>query len=545
MSEPLYGNPKRPYGFELITDVLVEQNVECIFSLAGNSTVSLLKTIEDKGIEVVGCRTEQGAVLAATGYAVSSGRVGVAILTAGYSNVAHLGMLNAARGHVPVVVIAGCNATTVDELRSQQEYDQKPMAKSADVKAAYHVARGERIPQMLSWAFNAATSGIPGVAFIDIAQDVIKGQIDAASLSDYPVCNMNAKTYGDPGQIRKAIDLLTIAKKPAIYVGRLGEAPDISDELKELVNMTGIPVDTLHGVLGSHPLNLPNCAGQADVILMVGKANAGYKTEPGPCQYTGKIISVYPDTVNFGHSYPIEIGIAGDVKLVMKQIVKAAKGIKFPDYSPWVKQLTDAREGMKTMLDRLAQKHMNDNPIHPAVAAKKSCDFILRHDIYGKSVVVIDGADSMVFYLTYASSYGIVPQYPGQIVSMITIENATAVGLGLAMAVGAATAHPDKLLYIPVVGDGSLGYNLAEIETLARLNVPAVIVVWNNNSWGMVWQDMRRIYGRNVRSGCFFSDEVHYEKVGEGLGGINGGFIKQSGDLSLALDKAYEMAMRE
>jgi acetolactate synthase-1/2/3 large subunit len=539
--ERIYGNPQKPYGFELVADTLVREGVEYVFSLTGNSIVSLCAALGQKGIKVISCRTEQGCVLAATGYAMNSGKVGVALCSGGFFSIAHFGLLTASWGHVPVVMIAGANETHADDLRGPQELDQKPLAKSAQVKGAYHVIKGERIPQMLSWAFNVARSGVPGAAFIDIAQNVIKSQVDANDVSKFTPCTINAKTVGDPKRVKEAVRLLATAQAPVITVGRLGAAADISDELKQFVELTGIPVDNCMGTLGTHPLNVYLPADNADVVLMLGKQSIG----PGSPYPTAKIISVYPETQDFGHAYPVEMGIAGDLKLVTRQLLEEAETVTFPDYSAWVAQLHAKREAVKSMLTASAEKYRDSKPIHPAVVTKETVEFMIEHEIQKKAVLATDGGDCVTWYMGMSGAYGIGQEYPGQMMAFFTLEYATAVGLGLPMAIGAACARPGTLLFMPNIGDGCLGYHLTELETLARCKVPAVIVVNNNSCWGMVYNDQRRIYGRTEKSGAFLSQDVHYEKAAEGLGCVAGDYVTESKDIRPALEKAYEVALRE
>jgi acetolactate synthase-1/2/3 large subunit len=539
--EQLYGNPKKPYGFELIADTLEKQNVDCVFSLTGNSIVSLCATLGQRGIKVVTCRTEQGCVLAAAGYAISSGKTGVAICSGGFFSIAHFGLLTASWGHIPIVLIAGANETHAGDLRGPQELDQKPIADSAHVKAAYHVIKGERIPQVLSWAFNLAQAGVQGAVFVDIAQDIIKSRVDAKDISKFIPCAINAKTAGDPQIIKKAIELLATAQKPAITIGRVGAAAGIGEELKQFVEYTGIPVDNCMGALGAHPLNVYIPADDADIVLTLGKQNIGLNN-PYP---KGKIISVYPETQDFGYAYPVEIGIAGDVKMVLQQLLQEAKNVKFPDYSDWIAQCNAKREGYKAMFSMLVDKYKDSKPIHPAVVTKETVDFMIEHEIGKDAILSVDGGDCLSWYLMFSSAYGVGQEYPGQLLTIMTIDYATAIGLGLPMALGAACAKPDSLLFMPNLGDGCIGYHLAELETMARLNVPAVIIVNNNSCWGMVYNDQRRIYGRTEQTGAFLLQDVHYEKVAEGLGCIAGDFVTESKDIRPAIKKAYEIALRE
>jgi acetolactate synthase-1/2/3 large subunit len=546
--ELLYGDLENPYGFELVADALAKEGVETVFTLSGNSLVSLLTEINSRGIKVVGCRSEEGAVLAAAGFAVQSGKVGVALLTGGYVGIAQYGMMQATFGEIPVVIIAGATRSDVDGMRGMQDLDQISIARSAYAKAAYHVAKVERIPQAISWAFTQARSNVPGAAYVEICQDVIKMRAVAAEMEMYVTSSHVVKTLADPAVVKKAADLLKSAKKPAIYVGRMGDASDIHDELKALVDMTGIPVEMCRGNLGPHPLNIGmnGVAADADVVLAVGKANTGVKKDGTGDMHTGKTISIFPDTSDFGRSWPIEIGLPGDVKLVLGQLIEAIKGFEFPDYSSWVRQLFERREQQNAVVEAAAKKHAKDKPINPVYYAQTAIGFMLEKGVNKDAIIGMDGGDCLIFSTAAWMVKGMILAYPGQLLSWFNfIECASAMGLVLPLSLGAAIASPNKTLLIPCMGDGALGYGIAELETLARESISAVIVLSNNGAWGTVYQDQRRIYGRDEKSGSFFVNGLHMEKVCEGFGGLPGYYVENPEDITPALEKAYESATRE
>jgi acetolactate synthase-1/2/3 large subunit len=541
----LYWDGKRPWGHELVANTLVEHGVECVFSLTGGHIAPMLTAIGERGIKVVGTRTEAAAVLAATGYAITSGKVGVACITAGMLGFAHAAMLTATWGQAPVVVISGASESYADGMRSLQEVDQIPIAHSAQVKEAFHCTRWERIPQMVTWAFKAAQSGVPGCAFVDIPVDILSSQGDPALFSRFSTCVVESKPAGDPKLIRAAVKTLAAARKPLINIGRLGAASGAGEEVKKFVELTGIPIDTCMGTLGSHPLNISflMCF-DADVVLTLGKASQGIEGALNANMYTGKIIAVYPEAADMGRCYQIDMGIVGDVKLVLQQMIEEAKKVKFPDFSEWVKELRALQEGSKAMFMEIAEN--NNKPIHPARLTRDTIDWMFDNNLYKDSVMAVDGGDCIYWWVVFSSAYGIPAEYPGQVVGLPALQMTLgAVGMGLGMVIGAACARPDKFVCIPTMGDGAFGYHLSELETLARLRVPTVIVVHNNNSWSMVYSDQRRIWGRDQKTGSFFSESTHYEKAAEALGCAPGEFVTEPDQIRPALDRAYKTALRE
>ncbi len=546
--EKTYWNPEKPWGHELIVNTLIEQGVEVIFCLTGGHIAPTLKAAEDKGIKVISNRTEEGAVMAAIGYAINSGKVGVAFLTAGMTGFAHPAILTATMGQVPVVVINGASESYADGTRHLQEFDTKAVAQNAQVKEAFHCTKWDRIPQMLTWAFKAATGPVPGCAYIDFPVDLLCSQGDPATLTKWATSVCHARSQGDPTLVKEAVQMLLNAKQPVISVGRLAIYAGAEAEIKEFVELTGIPVETCGGTLGTHPLNIGfQICNDADVALLLGKLSAGL---PGSLTsntfVNAKLISVYPDPVDIGRCYPVDLGIAGDVKLVLRQMIEEVKKYKFPDYSEWVSTLMSMREGTQYQFDSIAEESVTHFPIHPAVVTKTAVDWITENKLNKDAIMAIDGADCIYWWFMFSGAHGLSMEFPHQVnYSGMLPLSLGQIGTGLAMAVGASVARPGKILIMPTLGDGSIGYHLAEFETLARLNIPAVIIVHNNNAFGMVYADQRRIWGKSAGSGSFFSPDVHYEKVAEDLGCAKGEFVTKVEEIKPALDRALERAKKE
>jgi acetolactate synthase-1/2/3 large subunit len=547
-NEPLYWNPKKPWGHELVVNTLLEQGVEYIFTLTGGHIAPLLTAAEQKGIKVVSCHTEEAAVLAAIGYAVQSNKVGVACLTAGMTGYAHPAILNANWGQVPVVILNGAAESYAEGTRTLQEYDTKAVARSAEVKEAFRCTVWERIPQMTTWAFKAATGLIPGVGYIEYPIDLLCSTGDPEKIKKWTTTVSKSRAQGDPELIKQAVQILLTGEHPAINVGRLANYAGAGPEIREFVKLTGIPVDGCNGTVGTNPLNnLGPTNGMVDVGLVLGKLQTGieggllFNPFPG-----AKLVSVYPEPTDIGRVYPVELGIVGDVKLVMRQMIEEAKKYKFPDYTDWVDLLKGSGEGTRYMFDTIADEAVTRMPMHPATAAKTVVDWVIENKINKEAIFAPDGANNMYWYFMFATYHGITNEYPHQ--TVMTGGNAHSlgnIGASLACAVGAACAHPDKFLMIPSVGDGTFYYHAVELETLARLNVPAVVVVHNNNAFSMVYDDQRRVWGKKARAGSFFQEKLHYEWVGEGLGCAKGEFVEKPDDIVPALDRAYARAKKE
>ncbi len=546
-NERPYWNSENPWGHELVANCLADENVEVIFTVTGGNIAPILKSISDKGIKVLSTRTEEAAVLAAAGYSLSSNKTGVAVLTAGMTTHAAAGIVNASFGQVPVVVIAGASETYADGRWLLQEIAQAPFAQASFAKAAFHVTKWARIPEMISWAFREAITGVPGCAFVDIPVDLMASRDSMSKTTRYATGRTNARPAGDLEPIKKAIKALSNAKQPLISIGRLAVASNAEDEVKEFVEMTGIPVDSCFGTLGASAYNigLPICH-DADVVLMLGKQSVGLEGAVNSMQYTGRLISVYPDAGDIGRCYPVDIGIVGDVKLVLQQMIEEAKGVGLPDFSPWLESLKARKKEFKAHFQDVAKKFHVNRPIHPARLTAETVDWMVHNNLQKEALIAVDGADIMAWWSIFGGMNDIMWQFPGQVAGLLGLQHSLgSMGCGLAMAIGAVCAQPDRFLVMPSQGDGALGYHIAELETLARLGVPGVIIVSNNSCWGMVYADQRRIWGKDNAPGAFLAKDLHYEKAAEALGCAEGEFVDDPGEIRPALDRAYERAKTE
>ncbi len=547
--EKIYWDPENPWGHELVANALVEEGVEYIFTVTGGHTIGILNAAADKGIKVVTTRHEAAAVLAAMGYAVASpGKVGVACITAGMTPLAAQGILTATWGQVPVVVIGGACQTYGEGRRVLQEMDGAAFAKHSEAKDSIHCRDWFRIQEYMKWAFRHAQTGIPGCVYIDIPIDILYSRGDPSELAKYPTGRTEARPAGDPQYVKEAVKALAKAERPIIEVGSLARQSQAWDEVKEFVELTGIPVSICQGLLGDNPYNIGmQACPDADVALLLGKESQGMEGSLMALPYTeAKPIVVYPKAEDIGRCYPVDIGIVGDAKLVLRQMIDEAKGVKFPDFSEWVDTLKARREGAKAHLQELEKKFWDNKPIHPVRVTKEVFDWMMAHNLHKDAIMTMDGADTMVWWGRYTGAYGVPLQWPGQMASLGAIQRSLgSVGCGLPMGVGAACAHPDKFFLMPALGDGSLGEYMGELETLARLNVPGVIVCSNNSAWGMVYADQRRIWGRHNAPGAYFQEGLHYEKVAEGLGCAAGEFVEDPDEIRPALERAYERAKAE
>ncbi|MDE0005255.1 MAG: thiamine pyrophosphate-binding protein [Rhodospirillaceae bacterium] len=551
MSNKEYWNPENPWGHELIVNRLLEEGVEYIFALTGGHILAVLNAAHEKGINVVSSRTEDGAVLAATGYALATGKVGVAAFGAGMIPMAINGACNAAMGQVPVVIISGAERSDADDRKMVQGSDVLPFARASYCKSAYHVTKWARIPDMISRAFQDATTGTPGCTFIDIPKDIMVSRGDPAEFETYPFTRTSARSAGDPEDIARAVELLADARRPAVLVDRQAHAADVGDEIKRFVELTGIPVEKDFGTLGESPCNLGAVglfpmAADADVVLVLGRVAQSLKGSATALPYTGKLIYVYTEPEDIGRCNDVEVAVAGNTKLVLQQLISGLEELDLPDHSGWVRELIGRREKAAEQFRGMGEQFRTHAPVHPAFIAGESVQWMVDHNLHKEANRVEDGGDSLIWWWNALSNSGIPQQRPAQAISIGSLAYSFgAVGSGPALAVGMVCARPGEFLLMPSMGDGSIGYHMAELETIGRLGAHGVMIMYNNSCWAMVYSNQRNIWGREATPGSFFAPGVRYDRMAEGLGWAKGEHVAEPGELRPALDRAYERAMEE
>lgn len=551
MSNSDYWDTDNPWGQELIVNRLLEEGVEYIFALTGGHILAVLNSAHEKGIKVVSARSEDGAVLAAVGYALATGKVGVAAFGAGMIPMAVNGACNAAMGQVPVVIISGAERSDSEDRKMVQGSDILPFARAAYCKSAYRVNKWPRIPDMISRAFQDATAGTPGCAFIEIPKDIMVSRGNPADFETYPFTRTRARSAGDPADVARAVELIAGAEKPSLYVDRQAHAANTADEIKRLVELTGMPVEKDTGTLGSHPCNVGTVgqfpmAADSDVVLLLGRMAQSLKGSATALPYTGKIISVYTEPEDIGRCNDVEVAIAGDSKLVLQQIIAGLEGRDLPDHSEWVQELRDRRDHGYAQLQQMAEGFSNHAPVHPAVVACESVRWFVDRNLHVEASRVEDGGDSMIWWWNALGGAGIAQHRPAQAIGLGSLAYSFgAIGSGPAFAVGMVAARPDDFLLIPCMGDGAIGYQTAELETIARLGAHGVMIIYNNDGWGMVYSNQRNIWGRNETPGSFFAPNIRYDIMTQGLGWAEGEYVTVPNDVRPALDRAYERAVNE
>lgn len=518
-------------GGEMVVRILEREGIREIFTLPGDVDL-ILHAAESRGFRVIDTRHEQAAGHMADGWARVTGRPGVAAVTSGpgVTDVV-TAVANAYVDAIPMLVLAARSALAEDETVAQQSLPQVEMMRPI-TKWAYTITRPQRIAEFTAMALRQATTGRPGPVFLDIPDDVMKAQVDEEKVLFPQDYRPKAPPAAQPEAIARAIDLLGQAQRPVILAGGGVWFAQAADELREFAELTQIPVLTNNKSRGcvseDTPLGfgdfVPLAAGRPDVVLVLG-ARLGLFTGgryfsliPADAQ----VIQVDIEGEEIGRNRDVQLGIVGDCREVLRQLLDRARQHPWPQRDAWLEVLGRTRQGRSQAF--AAALASSEPPIHPFRLATEVARF-LPDD----AIIVADGGEAW----DWMNSAAVVKR-PGHWLSHGYLG---CLGVGLSFGMAAKLAHPDKPVLVST-GDGSIGLNLAEFHTAAKHDLPIVVVVFNDKAWGMCkhGQEMSRGKGQTVATELGL---VHYEKAAEGLGAY-GELVEKPADIVPALGRAFK-----
>ncbi|CAL4042765.1 biosynthetic-type acetolactate synthase large subunit [Buchnera aphidicola] len=491
-------------GAEMVIQSLIDQGIKYIFGYPGGAVLDIydaLKTID--GISHILVRHEQGATHMADGYARSTGKVGVVLVTSGPGATNSItGIATAYMDSVPLVVISGQVSSELIGYDAFQECDMVGISRPI-VKHSFLVKKTENIPETFKKAFWIASTGRPGPVVIDLPKDIL------SSTNKKPYIwpkTVNIRSYNpiiktNKAQIKKAVVTLLNAKKPIIYAGGGVISSHSHYELRILAETLNIPVTTSLMALGSfpgtHPQNVhmlgmhgtyeANMAmHHSDVIFAIG-VRFDDRTTNNLKKYCpfATILHLDIDPTSISKTVIAHIPIIGDAKTVLKEILEILKiekeKIKLKNLNSWWNTINKWKKLNNLYYDK------NSLKIKPQLAIQ-----VLWKLTKGQAYITSDVGQHQMFTALYYLFDK--PRH------WINSGGLGTMGFGLPAALGVKLALPKETV-ICITGDGSIQMNIQELSTAMQYKLPILIINLNNHSLGMVkqWQDM--IYsGRHSHS---------------------------------------------
>jgi acetolactate synthase-1/2/3 large subunit len=537
-------------GGDLVVKCLIKEGVTKIFGLVGGELLRIYDAIErwgrEQGIDTVMVRHEQAGGHMADAWARATGELGVCLGTVG-PGVTHLipAVAAANADSIPMLVIgAQIGRMFEDTGILQGGIDQLTLMKPV-TKTQIQVEEPEEIPHAIQKAIKTALSGRRGPVYLEFRETAL---VRAATKEDFQKIlepekyRALSRPNGAQEEIEKAVDILNNAKKPLMIAGGGVIASEASEEIKILSETYMIPTSTtINGIgsigrdkktfLDSYLINnaYRTAALQADVVLSFGCKwdYSIFYGAPPLWNQNQKIIQVDIDPNEIGKNRPIEIGFIGDCKAVIRQLLdKLEKTLPKSKISEWSEWNTYLQELCKNQLDtNLKILNYKKLPMKPERLVYEVFDYIPED-----AQIVLDGGDIVVFSYKFIN---LKPRPPRSTFYPISMGH---LGVGIPYSIGVKMAKPENLV-ICLTGDGSFLFNVQELETAVRLNLPIIVVIANNCAWGMIKSNQKKSVNKRYCDVDF--PPIDYSKIAEGFG-CYGEKIENPDDIKPALKRAIE-----
>ena len=527
-------------GARMLLECLAREGVDCFFGYPGGVTLPLYDCVFDHPVRHVLVRHEENAAFAASGYARSTGRVGVCCATSGpgATNLV-TGLVDAMMDSIPVVAITGQVHSKLIGSDAFQEADTFGISRSC-TKHNFLVKNLTDLPQVVHEAFYIASTGRPGPVLIDLPKDVLQSQGHYAPVSAIHLPGYKVYTEGHTGQIRRAAQLMLEAKRPLIYSGGGIIAAGASAELRELVDLIDAPVVcTLMGLGGfpsSHPnfISMPGMHGSyasnmaltgCDLLIAVGvrfdDRVTGRLSAFAP---RARVIHIDIDPAEIGKNRVPDLPIVGDARRVLARINSVLKEMP-PEAAS---RGSEARAAWWGEIRSWKEQH----PLEPARSESEIKPQHLMAEIdrltAGRAIVATDVGQHQMWAAQFIRFDS--PRL------LLTSGGLGSMGFGLPAAIGAQFAHPDSLV-VAIVGDGGFQMSIPELATIANNRLPLKVIISNNGYLGMVRQWQELFYNNRVCA-VELSTFPNIEMLA-GAYGITGRNVERPSELRPALEAAF------
>ncbi len=526
-------------GAEIILKALADQGVEHIFGYPGGAVLPIYDELfQQEQVKHILVRHEQGAAHAAEGYARSTGKCGVLLVTSGPGATnAVTGLTDALMDSIPLVCITGQVPTHLVGSDAFQECDTVGITRPC-TKHNYLVKDVNELARIMHEAFYVATHGRPGPVVVDIPKDVqfAKGRYIGPA-------NIQHKTYrprvkGDLTLVRQAVELMAHAKRPLLYTGGgvINSGPKAAQLLRELVRLTGYPITSTLMGLGAYPASDPQWLGMLgmhgtyeanlamhDCDVMI---NIGARFDD---RITGRIDQFSPnsrkihvdiDPASVNKTVRVDVPIIGDCGHVLEDMIRVWKnqhpGADKPALKSWWDQIKIWRA--KDCL----RYRPNSDIIMPQYAIERLYALTKAKNVYITTEVGQHQMWAAQFYKF---------EEPNR---WMTSGGLGTMGYGLPASIGVQVAHPDALV-IDIAGDASVLMTMQEMSTAVQYRLPVKIFILNNQYMGMVRQWQQLLHGNRL-SESYMDSLPDFVKLGEAYGCI-GIRCEKPGDLDSAIQE--------
>lgn len=487
-------------GTELFIKALKEEGVDTLFTYPGGFVTDLLDQLyDDDEIELILPRHEQALIHEADGYARSTGRVGVCLVTSGpgATNLV-TGIATANYDSVPLVCFTGQVPTGVIGNDAFQEVDIVGITRSI-TKHSIMVTDRKDLGRIIKEAFYIARTGKPGPVLVDLPADIMKKLGDEKYPDTVSIRSYKPNTAVHAGQIKRAVAMLEKARKPLFLVGGGVTIAHAGEVFTKLAEKTKIPVVTsimgrgciptdhelYIGNIGMHGCYAGNKAiDECDVLFSIGtRFNDRITGKISEFAPKAKIIHIDIDTASISRNIQVDIPIVGDAKNAIESLLECDySGLH--DYSTWLNEIKEWNE--KYPIEAEVQKFEGLTPQQILASVNTA--------IKEKEAVVVTDVGQHQMWTTQNLHMDATKK-------LVTSGGLGTMGFGLPGAIGAQLGNPDKTV-ICITGDGGMQMNIQEMATAVAQELPIIIIIVNNNYLGMVRQQQTMFYNKRYAVTC-------------------------------------------
>jgi acetolactate synthase-1/2/3 large subunit len=534
-------------GGQALIKSLEMEGVETIFGLPGGAILPVYDPIIDSPIRHILVRHEQGAGHMAEGFAHATGRPGVAMVTSGpgATNIV-TPLCDAFMDSVPMVVITGQVATSSLGTDAFQECDTTGIT-MAVTKHNFLVTEAQDIPRIIREAFHIATTGRPGPVLVDVPKDIVDPKNPRSAMDWYwpesvDLPGYHPLTHGDPELIREAAVLIQASERPVIYAGGGILKARAAEALRELADLCGIHVVTTLMARGAFPddhplaLGMPGMHGnytavtsmqRSDLLIALGSRFDDRVTgKVDGFAPEAKVIHVDIDPAELGKVRRPEVGIAGDCRLVIEELITAVRDLGGPDAAPdrsaWKSQISGWQETYP----------LTYQDSEPGDALKPQYVLETLRDSTPDDCIVASGVGQHQMWTSQHWRFN----HP---YTWVNSGGLGTMGFCVPAAIGAKVGRPDRMVWA-VDGDGCFQMTAQELVTAASERIPVKVAILNNAYLGMVrqWQEM--FYEERYSEVYLSPDLPDYKMWAEAMGCI-GMRVESPEEVLPAIEKANQI----
>lgn len=522
-------------GGQLAVKLMEEFGVKVAFGIPGGQTLSVNNAMYDSTIRFVHTRHENGAAVAADGYGRLTGEPGVCLATTGPGATNLItGLGGALRDSSPVIALVFQNKLPDAGRGDAQESDHELLFGSI-CKKYIPVRDISSLAWSMREAYRVAKTGRPGPVVVDFYRDVVENQkapyipMDPADYCYAPDC------VAFPAAIQAAAAEIKKAKKPCLWVGNGVKLAHAEEEIKELSLLLAAPIVTTYNAMAAVESSFENLVGprtrhgseiskaaleESDCVITVGSALTAISTNRWDLKIHNMIqFDIIPE--NIGRHYPAKVGVVGDAKASLRSLIDTLKADSYQADPSYRNDIFARKAKWAEGVFSGPIADVNATPV-PPIALHMELSKCLKEN----SIFVVDAGNP--------GAWTHITDFPAGTTYMKPVNYGN-MGFALGAALGCKEAAPDREV-IALLGDGSLGMTLGELETISREKLHVIVILVNDDAYGNIKQEEKFKTGTENYIGVEFPS-IDYVRVAEALG-YNGTIVRKASEIPQAMEAA-------